>query len=43
MFISTTELEKVIDDSNLILIDARSFQEYSKGHITNAVSLDLFS
>ena len=43
MFISTTELEKVIDDPNLILIDARSFQEYSKGHITNAVSLDLFS
>ena len=43
MFISTTELEKIIDDSNLILIDARSFQEYSKGHITDAVSLDLFS
>ena len=43
MFISTAELEKVIDDSNLILIDARSFQEYSKGHITNAVNLDLFS
>jgi thiosulfate/3-mercaptopyruvate sulfurtransferase len=40
---TTTELEKIIDDSNLILIDARSFQEYSKGHITNAVSLDLFS
>jgi len=43
VFISTAELEKIIDDSNLILIDARSFQEYSKGHITNAVSLDLFS
>ena len=43
MLISTAELEKTIDDSNLILIDARSFQEYSKGHITNAVSLDLFS
>jgi len=40
---STTELEKIIDDPNLILIDARSFQEYSKGHITNAVNLDLFS
>lgn len=43
MFISTTELEKIIDDDNLILIDARSFQEYSKGHITNAINLDLFS
>jgi len=43
VFISTDELEKIIDDSNLILIDARSFQEYSKGHITNAISLDLFS
>ena len=43
MFISTAELEEIIDDSNLLLIDARSFQEYSKGHITNAVSLDLFS
>ena len=43
MLISTTELEKIIDDSNLILIDTRSFQEYSKGHITNAVNLDLFS
>jgi len=40
---STAELEKIIDDPNLILIDARSFQAYSKGHITNAVNLDLFS
>jgi len=40
---STAELEKIIDDPNLILIDARSFQEYSQGHITNAVNLDLFS
>ena len=43
MFISTAELEKIIDDPNLILIDARSYQEYSQGHITNAVNLDLFS
>jgi thiosulfate/3-mercaptopyruvate sulfurtransferase len=40
---TTTELEKIIDDPSLILIDARSFQEYSQGHITNAVNLDLFS
>ena len=43
MLISTAELEKIIDDPNLILIDTRSFQEYSRGHITNAVNLDLFS
>jgi len=43
MLISTAELEKIIDDPDLILIDARSFQEYSLGHITNAVNLDLFS
>jgi len=40
---TTIELEKIIDDPNLILIDARSLQEYSQGHITNAVNLDLFS
>ena len=43
MLTTTTELEKIIDDPNLILIDTRSFQEYSRGHITNAVNLDLFS
>jgi len=40
---STTELEKIIDEPSLLLIDARSFQEYSQGHIANAVNLDLFS
>ena len=43
MLTSTAELEKIIDDPSLILIDARSYQEYSQGHITNAVNLDLFS
>jgi len=43
VLITTAELEKIIDDPNLILIDTRSFQEYSQGHITNAVNLDLFS
>ena len=43
MLTSTAELDKIIDEPNLILIDARSFQEYSQGHITNAVNLDLFS
>ena len=43
MLTSTAELEKIIDDPSLLLIDARSFQEYSQGHIANAVNLDLFS
>ena len=43
MLTSTTELEKIIDEPSLLLIDARSFQEYSQGHIANAVNLDLFS
>ena len=43
MLTSTAELDKIIDEPNLILIDARSFQEYSQGHITNAINLDLFS
>ena len=43
MLTLTSELEKITDDPNLILIDTRSFQEYSQGHIANAVNLDLFS
>ncbi len=43
MLTSTAELEKILDDPNLIVIDTRSFQEYSHGHIPNAINLDLFS
>ena len=43
MFKTTSELEKILDDPNLLLIDTRSFQEYSNGHISNSVNLDLFS
>ena len=43
MLTSTAELDKIIDKPNLILIDARSFHDYSQGHITHAVNLDLFS
>ena len=43
MLITTSELEKTLDNPNLILIDTRSFQEYSQGHILNALNLDLFS
>jgi thiosulfate/3-mercaptopyruvate sulfurtransferase len=43
MLTSTTELENILIDPNLVLIDTRSFREYSQGHIPNAVNLDLFS
>lgn len=43
MFISTTDLTKELDNQNLILIDTRSFKDYSQGHIPGAVNLDLFA
>ena len=43
MLIQTIELEKILNDSNLIIIDTRSFKEYSEGHILGAVNLDLFA
>ncbi len=43
MIIHTKELEQILSDPNLVLIDARSFKEYSTGHIPGAVNLDLFA
>lgn len=43
MLIQTNELEKLLNDPNLILIDTRSFKEYSEGHIPGALNLDLFA
>ncbi|MHA7648201.1 sulfurtransferase [Nitrosopumilus sp. S4] len=43
MLISTTELNSIIDDPNVIIADTRSFKEYSEGHIPGAVNLDLFA
>ena len=43
MLISTADLAKQIRNQNLVLIDARSFKEYSQGHIPGAVNLDLFA
>ncbi|MDH3696917.1 MAG: rhodanese-like domain-containing protein, partial [Nitrosopumilus sp.] len=43
MLISTTELDSILNDSNVIIADTRSFKEYSEGHITGAVHLDLFA
>jgi len=43
MFVQVDELENQLNDPNLILIDTRSFKEYSEGHIPGAVNLDLFA
>ena len=43
MFISTQELEKICKDDSVLIIDARSYKDYSKAHIPGSVSLDLFS
>ena len=43
MFISTQELEKIYKDDSVLVVDARSYKDYSKGHIPGAVNLDLFS
>ena len=42
MFVQVDELENQLNDPNLIIIDTRSFKEYSEGHIPGAVNLDLF-
>lgn len=42
MIISTSELNSILNDSNII-VDTRSFKEYSEGHIPGAVNLDLFA
>ena len=43
MIISTTELNSILDNPNVIIADTRSFKEYSEDHIPNAVHLDLFA
>ena len=43
MIISTEELQKILDDENLVLVDTRSFKEYSEGHVPGAIHLDLFA
>jgi len=42
MLITPTELMERLDKPNLIMIDSRSYKEYSEGHIPGAVNLDLF-
>ncbi len=43
MIIDPIQLNKILNESNLVLIDTRSYKEYSKGHIPGAVNLDLFA
>jgi len=43
VLISCIELKKILNDPDLILIDTRSYKEYSEGHIPGAVNLDLFA
>ena len=43
MIISTSELNSIRNESNIIIVDTRSFKEYSEEHIPGAVNLDLFA
>ncbi len=43
MIITTKDLAKELDNQDLIVIDARSYKEYSQSHIPGAVNLDLFA
>lgn len=43
VLISTGALNSILDNPGMVLVDTRSFKEYSKGHIPGAVHLDLFA
>ena len=44
MIISSTELNSLIQNNDdVLIIDTRSFKEYSDGHIPGAINLDLFA
>tara|TARA_B110000438_G_scaffold95053_1_gene94396 strand:- start:94 stop:870 length:777 start_codon:yes stop_codon:yes gene_type:complete len=43
MLISTSELNIILNDPDIILVDTRSFKEYSEAHIPGSVHLDLFA
>ncbi|HEV2192683.1 MAG TPA: sulfurtransferase [Nitrosopumilaceae archaeon] len=42
MLINAKDVSKILDDPKLILVDARSYKDYSEGHIPGAVNLDFF-
>lgn len=43
MLVSTRDLDSALKDESMVLVDTRSFKEYSEGHIPGAVHLDLFA
>ena len=43
MLITSEELQNHLGKKDVVIIDARSFRDYSKSHIPGAVNLDLFS
>lgn len=43
MLIQPLELNNQLNSQNLLIIDTRSFKEYSEGHIPGSVNLDLFA
>lgn len=43
MIISTSELDSNLHDQKILIIDTRSFKEYSESHIPGAINLDLFA
>lgn len=43
MIISTTSLNSILNNPDIVIIDTRSFKEYSEGHIPGSVNLDLFA
>ncbi len=43
MLISTAGLDSILNDPGIVLVDVRSFKEYSEGHVPGAVHLDLFA
>jgi thiosulfate/3-mercaptopyruvate sulfurtransferase len=43
MLISAEELNQHLNDDNILIIDARSYKDYSNAHIPGAVNLDLFA
>lgn len=42
LLISTKELACILKPQKLLLVDTRSFSEYSQGHIPGAINIDLF-
>ncbi|MGN0280972.1 MAG: rhodanese-like domain-containing protein [Prevotella sp.] len=39
--LNTETFEQLISDTSVVILDARSIDEYSNGHIANAVNIDV--